>query len=1071
MKLVKFWILAALLLSPNMSSREQVNEQSQRLFLQQFILNQQFLQDQVRLETINQAARLGLPVRFKAGPYVDVALQRFRDKRPLYYKSDNLTAADTSATDELWAGASLGLRLSGLNQVLGIWDGGSVRVSHQEFVGVIDIVDQVALSHHATHVAGTMLALGSDPLARGMAFASRLKSYDFNLDTVEMAQAQLESNPVTISNHSYGYISGWFNDFFSDGRWAWFGDVSLGTTEDNMFGYYDDSARQWDLIAYNSPNYLIVKSAGNDRKEQGSGEHWHFDGSINNFVLDDDIHPADGGVSGFDSISGGSASAKNILTIGAVNDIVGGYQQAADVRMASFSGWGPTDDGRIKPDLVANGIQLYSSVATSDTAYTMYSGTSMSSAIVSGSLSLLSQHAQDLFSTKYRSATLKALVINTADESGSTPGPDYEYGWGLLNTASAAALISAEGASAATEHIYEIELLDGNDLELTFSALDNAVIKVTLVWTDPPAEPAPASIDPVDLMLQNDLDLRITGPAAQLYMPWVLDPQSPDARASQGDNFRDNVEQIAISNAVNGDYQLSITHKGALVNGTAQKVSLVISGNIATQDLAPSIVSTPSLVASVANEYQYDSNNTVQAIGSVPIIYSLILGPLGMTVSTGGVVSWTPLSDQQGAHPVEIMASNALGSDRQSYIISVSGVPEHPIINFNHYILGYYAGAQDKLGSVLIEDAGATLHLIGNRWQQISYPYILTSDTMLEFDFFSDNQGDIHGIGFDTDKWLSIAQLFTLYGTQLVGMVDFANYNVSSGWQHYVIPVGQYYTGAMQHLFFTMDHDVSNPTGDSRFSNIAIYQANALPPTAPTITSLPAMTGRVGIAYQYDSDNTLEASGTSPINFSLNVGPSGMTISNAGVVSWTPTSAQEGIHALEIMASNGQGSDLQNYSISVSAALTHPAINFNTQVLGKYAGSQDRIGSVLIEAGGARLHLIGNRWQQISFPYIITANTILEFDFASDSQGEIHGIGFDTDLTLSVTQLFTLYGSQLVGIVDFANYSGNGSVQHYVIPVGQYYSGAMNYLFFVMDHDISNASGDSQFSNIMVYEN
>jgi hypothetical protein len=71
---------------------------------------------------------------------------------------------------------------------------------------------------------------------------------------------------------------------------------------------------------------------------------------------------ADGGASGYDCISQ-QGCAKNILTVGAVNDIVGGYSSPGDVVMSSFSSWGPTDDGRIKPDICANGVGLYSSLA------------------------------------------------------------------------------------------------------------------------------------------------------------------------------------------------------------------------------------------------------------------------------------------------------------------------------------------------------------------------------------------------------------------------------------------------------------------------------------------------------------------------------------------------------------------------------------------------------------------------------------------------------------------------------------------------------------------------------------
>ncbi len=122
---------------------------------------------------------------------------------------------------------------------------------------------------------------------------------------------------------------------------------------------------------------------------------------------------------------------KNILTVGAVNPIAAGYSSAADVLMSSFSSWGPTDDGRIKPDVVADGVGLTSSIASSNNAYATYSGTSMATPNVTGSLLLLQEYYVQLHPGIFmRSATLKGLTIHTADEAGPNPGPDYQFGWG-----------------------------------------------------------------------------------------------------------------------------------------------------------------------------------------------------------------------------------------------------------------------------------------------------------------------------------------------------------------------------------------------------------------------------------------------------------------------------------------------------------------------------------------------------------------------------------------------------------------------------------------------------------------
>ena len=94
---------------------------------------------------------------------------------------------------------------------------------------------------------------------------------------------------------------------------------------------------------------------------------------------------------GFQSITFNGLS-KNILTVGAVNDAVsGGVRSPSAGTMSSFSSWGPCDDGRIKPDVVANGVSVNSPIDTSDSAYASYGGTSMATPSATGAAALLTQ--------------------------------------------------------------------------------------------------------------------------------------------------------------------------------------------------------------------------------------------------------------------------------------------------------------------------------------------------------------------------------------------------------------------------------------------------------------------------------------------------------------------------------------------------------------------------------------------------------------------------------------------------------------------------------------------------------
>jgi hypothetical protein len=154
------------------------------------------------------------------------------------------------------------------------------------------------------------------------------------------------------------------------------------------------------------------------------------------------------------------------------------------------------------------------------------------------------------------------------------------------------------------------------------------------------------------------------------------------------------------------------------------------------------------------------------------------------------------------------------------------GLVHGEAINFHSYTTRGYGGSQDNpnTGIALVEDDGATLHMIGNRWQQIDLhdPYQVTADTYLEFDFTSTVQGEVQGIGFDNNDGLSSGNFFQVYGTQNWGNQSFHNY--SSGTKHYKIKVGDYFTGSFSQMFFAGDDDSSATYGNSKFSNVELYE-------------------------------------------------------------------------------------------------------------------------------------------------------------------------------------------------------------------------------------------------------
>ena len=198
----------------------------------------------------------------------------------------------------------------------------------------------------------------------------------------------------------------------------------------------------------------------------------------------------------------------------------------------------------------------------------------MSAPNVAGSLGLLGQHAENLYGAPLLASTVKALVIHTAGESGAAPGPDYRYGWGLMNTAAAADLMTKDSLAESVGHIYEFTIAEGASEVLSFFSEGTLPIRATISWTDPPG-PVPAGfpLDPPDTRVVNDIDLRVIDPAAASHEPWVMDPADPSAPAARGDNVRDTVEQVYIEYPQPGAYALEISHKSFLYGDSASRES------------------------------------------------------------------------------------------------------------------------------------------------------------------------------------------------------------------------------------------------------------------------------------------------------------------------------------------------------------------------------------------------------------------------------------------------------------------------------------------------------------------
>lgn len=472
---------------------------------------------------------------------------------------NNAGAATLSDVDDIQAAP---LYLTGTNVPVMVRDGGEVSL-HPDFGSPsrVTVVQETNASTHATHVAGTIAGSGAgSSSAKGMAPAALIYSYTYKIgySATEIASGYA-SNACRISNHSYGSVIGWYQN--DEDVWVWAGYT-------NYWGDYRSGSEDWDIVAA-SADLLICKSAGNDRNDDGPGPEPHDgtyydDPSISNPYYD---------------LIEYRGCAKNVFTVGAVS---------GSKTITTFSCTGPTDDGRIKPDLVADGQSLYSTINT--TSYGSLSGTSMSTPVLSGILAVLTELYQRAFDgSEPGHAVMKALLVNTAEDLGRA-GPDYVYGWGLADAGAAAETLTNNSSSSARILRGAVRESETNTYTLT---LDSAAtpLKMTLAWTDLAGNPTAADA------LKNDLDITLTAPGGgtvhyPYIMPYAQSGASPTNPAVTGTNEWDNIEQIEVASASTGVWTIAVA--GTTVPGGNQDYVLVLN---AGHVLSPALEADPTNVA------------------------------------------------------------------------------------------------------------------------------------------------------------------------------------------------------------------------------------------------------------------------------------------------------------------------------------------------------------------------------------------------------------------------------------------------------------------------------------------
>jgi serine protease AprX len=530
----------------------------------------------------------------------------FQVSRDAYQSRDiqirNLASGQLIKAHSLYPGGSIGVNITGTGMVAGVWEPGVPRVTHELIAGKSTIQAGQAgsgQSDHATHVTGTMVGsdLASHPAARGIAYGATAKNWDAFSDSAEMAL--FASDGFLVSNHSYG-------------------DANTQTANLWKYGAYDTEARDWDALTKAAPYYLPFIAIGNEQQSSGNSAK-----------------------AGYDIVTG-SAAAKNVMVVGSVN---------ADKSMSSYSNWGPTDDGRVKPEIVAKGTGIDSAQATSDTAYSGNgedsSGTSYAAPSAAAAGLLLQQYFKNVSGSFMRSSTLKALMLGTAEDLGRT-GPDHQFGWGLLNVENAALAIKKQATNPAAGTgsfaypqiasrgavIDEITVNPANDsvseISRSFFAKGDVPLVVNIAWIDDEGneQVSGEGIDPDTPRLVFDFDIlvRTTAGGTIDARPWKVPSmanRTADATTSTTwfDDNRNNFRQVVITNPVAGAQYEVFIRKSSNSPASVKVISLIVTGLVESEVPASQTIGSISFSSTTLTT---SSPVTVSATASsgLPIAFS-----------------------------------------------------------------------------------------------------------------------------------------------------------------------------------------------------------------------------------------------------------------------------------------------------------------------------------------------------------------------------------------------------------------------------------------------------------------
>ena len=381
------------------------------------------------------------------------------------------------------------------------YDGSGVTVTiaddgfvgpHIDFTGRLTSFATGVGSTHGDMTSGICVGAGNlDPTIRGMASGAYLYAVNWTsaYEWITDALQRYNDYGIVISSTSY----------------------SQGCNE------YTAETQLGDQLLHDNQYMQFVFSGGNN----GSGNCNYGAGA------------------GWGNITGGYKQGKNVIACGNLD--------ALEVLDPSSSR-GPSSDGRVKPDICANGRDQLST--NENNTYQVGGGTSAASPGIAGVFAQLYQAWKELNNDSLAPAPLiKAALLNSAEDIGN-PGPDFTYGWGRVNAYRAIKVLEDETWDTGV-------ITNGATATHTITVPAGVTqLRAMVYWADPGGTPASAP------SLVNDINMTVTDPSAVNWNPWILDP-TPNAvnlntPAVRGVDSLNNAEQVTIDNPAAGTYTVTL---------------------------------------------------------------------------------------------------------------------------------------------------------------------------------------------------------------------------------------------------------------------------------------------------------------------------------------------------------------------------------------------------------------------------------------------------------------------------------------------------------------------------------